>query len=142
MDAMPFLIRPKTWYGWQMIPGYHGDYNVPYFSPIYVEALTPHKSGNSRLTVTFLNALYAAGVRDFSVSLRVLKRSDHYIVGEILAPGFTGSERTAVISRLEPAWLSAHCPSVMSRLNMTDGGPGQGDALGSALSKLFLGRDG
>jgi hypothetical protein len=40
-------LVPDRWYGWQMIPGYAGERNVPYFSPIRVSRVTPKKSGKT-----------------------------------------------------------------------------------------------
>ena len=75
-------LMPRHWYGWQMLPGYFG---VPYFSPIWVQEVTPRKTGKGILAVKFINMLYAEGVQDFHVNLRILKHEASYLTAEILS---------------------------------------------------------
>ena len=75
-------LMPRYWYGWQMLPGYFG---VPYFSPIWVQEVTPRKTGKGILAVKFINMLYAEGVQDFHVNLRILKHEASYLTAEILS---------------------------------------------------------
>jgi hypothetical protein len=99
-----FTLTKNRWYAWQMLPGYT---DVPYFSPIYVRAVTPMKSGKGVLKVEFLNAGYAEGVQDFTVEIRVLKRTPEYLIGEL-----TGEPkgRSCVVSTISPQWLGKFCP--------------------------------
>jgi hypothetical protein len=57
-------LIPKHWYGWQMLPGY-GEWDVPYFSPICINEVTPRKTGRGILAISFFNALYQEGVQDY-----------------------------------------------------------------------------
>ena len=101
-------LRPKRWFGWQMLPGYSG----PYFSPIWVEEVTPRKTGKRILKVRFINVLYAAGVEDFSLDLRILKHESDYLVSEIVYSEQTTNDRTAIISHIEFEWIQRFCPEI------------------------------
>jgi hypothetical protein len=59
-----------------MIPGYFGQRNVPYSSPIFVERIVPKKTGKGILTLDFANVFYAEGVQNFSLDLKILKHSE------------------------------------------------------------------
>lgn len=78
-------LNSKSWYGWQMLPGYGSG--VPYFSPIWVQELTPRKSGKGILGLKFINALYAEGVQDFTLDLRIIRHQASYLVAELLYQG-------------------------------------------------------
>ncbi len=105
------VIRAGLWYTWEMLPGYAGGFD-PYYSPIFVSCVEPLKTGKGLLRLGFYNAAYASGVRDFSVPLRVLKRTPTYMIAEIVDQ----TDRCAVISimsfdwlaRQFPEWLAAH----------------------------------
>jgi len=77
-------LTRRHWYSWQMLPGYFGEPRVPYFSPIWVKEVTPRKTGKGILTLGFINTLYAEGVQDFTLDLRILKHEGGYLVSEIL----------------------------------------------------------
>ncbi|MGE4049444.1 MAG: hypothetical protein AB7F38_00130 [Piscinibacter sp.] len=109
-----YTLAPKTWAAWQMLPGYLGERCVPYFSPIWVQSVEPLKKGTGRLRLSFKNVLYASGVQDFELELRVLKRAANYLVAE-LDYGASGSQdRVAVISHIEFGWLRKFCPELLS----------------------------
>ena len=96
-----FTLRAGRWYAWMMLPGYNG----PYVSPIYVMGVEPEKTGGHTLCLSFHNAYYAAGIRDFrGVCCRVLKRFANYMLVD-LTVGSSGSERSAVISDISKEWL-------------------------------------
>lgn len=105
-------LEPGCWYGWQMIPGYTGERNVPYFSPILVQRVTPRKTGRGILSLEFWNVQYAEGVQDFHSGLRVLKRASSYLVAEIVYGADEPSDRTAVISQIDFDWIRKFCPTV------------------------------
>jgi hypothetical protein len=73
----------------------------PYYSPIYVQAITPRKSGHGALTVLFINALYAAGVQKLEAHLLVLKRERTYLIAEIE----DDDDRAAIIGEISVEWL-------------------------------------
>ncbi len=91
-----FKLIPQCWYAWQMVPGYVGQRNVPYCSPIFVERVIPKKTGKGILTLDFVNVLYAEGVQDFSVDLKILKHSTDYLIAD-LQYGTEEPDRAAVI---------------------------------------------
>jgi hypothetical protein len=93
-------LVPQSWYAWQMIPGYIGQRNVPYCSPIFVEGVAPKKTGKGILTLDFVNVFYADGVQSFSVDLKVLKHSKDYMVADLLH-GLEEPDRAAIISHIE-----------------------------------------
>lgn len=106
-----FMLDTSHWYGWQMVPGYAGERNVPYFSPMYLRAFAPRKTGRRELHVEFLNAQYAEGVQEFSIDLKILKHSQDYLVAEI-AYVDVSVDRVAVISRIEFEWIRRCCPEI------------------------------
>jgi len=105
-------LTPKHWYGWEMLPGYFAKRYLPYFSPIWLEDVTPRKAGRGILTVRFINTMYAEGVQDVTLDLRVLKRENSYLVGEILYHGQSPRDRTAIISHIEFDWIRLFCPDL------------------------------
>ncbi len=50
-----FTMGANGWYGWQMIPGYVGERCIPYCCPIYMERVTPKKTGKGILNIAFWN---------------------------------------------------------------------------------------
>ena len=90
-------LTRRHWYSWQMLPGYFGEPRVPYFSPIWVKEVTPRKTGKGILALGFINTLYAEGVQDFSLDLRILKHEAGYLVSEILYGNEGPSDRTAIV---------------------------------------------
>ena len=109
-----FVLSPGRWYGWQMLPGYTPAYR-PYFSPILVEKVIPRKSGAGWLDITFYNAFYAEGVRDFHLAVRILVRGADYLVCAIDGAG--PNQRAAVISSLTMDWLRDHCPEFAEKIS-------------------------
>jgi hypothetical protein len=114
MTGQRLQLVPDGWYGWQMVPGYGGVRNVPYFSPIRVTQVTPKKTGKKILTLSFINVLYAEGVQDFTLDMRILKHEPDYLIAELLydAPGQEG--RAAVVSHIEFEWIRRMCPGLWS----------------------------
>jgi len=105
-------LMPKRWFGWQMLPGYVTEGNVPYFSPIWVEDVIPRKTGRRILTLQFINVLYAEGVQDFVLDLRILKHESSYLVSEIFHTDQSARYRTAIISQIEFDWIRRFCPEL------------------------------
>jgi len=95
-----------------MIPGYGGQRNVPYFSPIFVRRITPRKTGRGILELSFMNALYADGVQDMALDLRVLKHSGNYLVAELVYDSDDSLERVGIISHIDFEWLRQFCPDL------------------------------
>jgi hypothetical protein len=100
-------LKPAKWYGWQMLPGYAESYE-PYFSPILVEKVTPEKSGKGWLRLAFYNAFYAEGVQGFNKQLKVLDRTDQYLIARLDDP--EPMERHAIVSRISFEWIEARFP--------------------------------
>lgn len=105
-----FKLSPGTWRSWQMLPGYFGERMTPYCSPIYIQSVKPLKTGGGLLHLTFFNALYAVGVQDFQVHLKVLKRATNYMLADLQ----DDPERSAVIGHIEFLWLEKFCPALLS----------------------------
>lgn len=91
-----------------MLPGYLG---TPYFSPIWIEGVTPRKTGKAILGLTFINVFYAAGVQGFDINLRIMKHEQDYLVSEILDGSNGSNDRTAIISRIDFDWIRLFCPT-------------------------------
>lgn len=101
--ASRFTLCRGVWYGWEMFPGYLPP--MPYASPILVERVHPHGEGSRRFDLQFLNLNYAAGVQDFHVTLRILKRARTYMVVDL-----EKNERAAVMLTLSAEWLQTRFP--------------------------------
>ena len=127
------LVRGQ-WYGWQMLPGYGHPYS-PYFSPIRVERVEPRKLGRRVLGLWFHNALYADGVQDFQMDLRMLKHEEGYLIAE----PHDGStpDRAIVISRIDSSWLERFCPRVAEAIQARNGAPMRGEELSAGLDAVF-----
>ena len=93
-----------------MLPGYFGERMTPYCSPIYIQRVNPLKTGGGLLRLTFFNALYAEGVQDFQVDLKVLKRATNYLLADLPYD----PERSAVVGHIEFQWLEQFCPNLIS----------------------------
>lgn len=127
-------LIPQCWYGWQMLPGYGGDGNVPYFSPIRIVRATPRHTGHRILGLAFWNQFYSEGVQDTQMELRILKHESGYLVAEILSEESHPSDRAAVISRLEFDWLRTFCPQLPSVGNCS---PQAQRSVSAYLDELF-----
>lgn len=114
MTAAGLTLVPDQWYGWQMLPGYGPAGLGAYFSPIRVERVTPRKTGRGILHLEFVNALYAAGVQDFALDLRILRHERDYLVASILSGEGGPTDRTAVISTISLQWIARMCPQLAS----------------------------
>jgi hypothetical protein len=137
MNAKLQLV-PKHWYGWQMLPGYvTGDNCLPYFSPIWIQEVTPRKTGKNILAVRFINVLYAEGVQDFFLDLRVLKREASYLVSEILYTGQSTRDRTAIISHIDFDWLRRFYPDLCAAQPPSSFGTAEERTISGYLDALF-----
>jgi len=105
-----FKLVENRWYAWQMLPGYIGK--VPYFSPIFVNRVKPLKTGKGVLRVDFYNAFYAEGVKNFSLEVKVITRSEYFLVGEIFHRLKEPEERVGIISGMSFDWLSNIFPEL------------------------------
>lgn len=105
------ILTTGSWYGWQMIPGYFGERCVPYCSPIFMQSVTPKKTGKNILNIQFINVFYAEGVQDFSLNIKIIKHEKDYLIAELLYGGGL-PDRAAVISHIEFAWIERFCPQL------------------------------
>lgn len=110
MKAELLKLVEQQWYAWQMIPGYLGTRNIPYFSPILIRKVRPMKTGRGILQLDFLNLLYAEGVQDFTCDLRIIKHSENYLIAELINEGT--KERSAIISHIEFGLIEHFCPNL------------------------------
>ncbi len=73
--------------------------------------MRPLRTGVGKLELRFGNALYAAGVRDVTASVRVLYRTENAMVVELHEAEQGSAARMAVIEDLSWTWLRAVLPS-------------------------------
>ena len=73
--------------------------------------MVPLKSGRGILKLAFFNAFYAEGVQNFQVELKVLKRAETYLVGDLIY-GKEDSGRCGIVSQIEFAWVEQFCPDL------------------------------
>lgn len=112
MPTTPLTLEPNRWYAWQMLPGYFGKHCVPYCCPIWVGSVVPLKSGQGILRIEFWNTGYAVGVQDFCVDLKVLHRTQSYLIGVLVEGDQELLERSAVVSVIEFGWIERYCPEL------------------------------
>lgn len=87
---------------------------APYFSPIRINRVTPMKTGKGILNISFFNALYAEGVQELQIDLRILKHEENYMIADLIYDHATSSDRAALISRIEFDWMRQFCPKIWS----------------------------
>lgn len=107
-------IEPHRWYAWQMLPGYMEEHSQPYYSPIYVTRVTPRRTGQSILSLEFLNVLYLDGAQDFNLPMQVLRRYRSYLVADLLYAD-DALQRVGIVSQIEFGWLNQHCRHVIEQ---------------------------
>lgn len=100
-------LEPGRWYGMTMWPGY-GD--RPYHSPIRIDAF---EDLGGELSVEFLNAAYAQGVRDFTERLVPLAHQPDYLIARIADQ----PERTVAIVDISQYWLETYFPRLVEEVN-------------------------
>jgi hypothetical protein len=105
--ASRLKLTPGKWYGWQMLPGYLEGY-CPYLSPILVEKVILEKTGQSWLNLNFFNAFYAEGVQDFKLRLKILDRTQDYLIARLDSDLY---ERHAIVNRISFEWLQRQLPA-------------------------------
>ena len=110
VDPSRLKLVLDHWYGWQMIPGYGQGRYLPYFSPIFITAVTAKKTGKRILEIGFFNAFYPEGVQDFKLNIRILKHSADWLLADLVDYGDTG--RAAVINHIEFDWIQKLCPQL------------------------------
>ncbi len=130
-------LLPGEWYGWQMLPGYFGVDYLPYCSPIRLKSVTPKKSGKGILRLEFFNALYAQGVENFKMDIRVLKRASAYLVGEPATKSQSEADRTVIVSVLEMEWLRYFCPILWQKTELSAMGQISRGEIGPSLDRIF-----
>lgn len=126
----------QSWYAWQMIPGYIGQRNIPYCSPIFVTKVSPKKTGKGILTLDFVNVFYAEGVQGFSLDLKILKHSTDYLIADLLY-GARGPDRAAIISHIEFGWIERFCPELWYHRPPSSVGGAAADSISQYLSEVF-----
>lgn len=131
-----FKLIPQFWYAWEMIPGYVEEGNVPYCSPIFIQRVVQKKTGKGILALDFLNVFYAEGVQDFSLELRVLKRSADYLVADLLY-GTEGPDRSAIISHIGFPWIERFCPELWRNHLPSSVGRGAEESVSVYLNMIF-----
>jgi len=113
MATKKLMLSPGSWYVWQMYPGYS---TVPYVSPIRILDVRPLKTGRKELEISFYNAFYAPGVRDFTTALRMLAHQAQFLMA-LIAP-FESTEdeqRACVIHDLSDEWIGQLLPELSDR---------------------------
>ncbi|TGD72171.1 hypothetical protein E4634_16010 [Mangrovimicrobium sediminis] len=129
-------LQERTWYGWQMLPGYGNGYQ-PYYSPIFVQQVKPLKTGKGLLELKFFNAFYAEGVQGFELRMKVQDRHLEYLIAQLDYPD---EHRNAIISTISFDWVREMLPTLWYHRP-----PAHFDGLASSecqyyLSQAFFGR--
>lgn len=113
MAIEKLTLSPGSWYVWQMYPGYS---TVPYVSPIRILDVTPRKTGRKELEISFYNAFYASGVRNFTAVLRLLAHQPLFLMA-LIAPFDPpqDGQRACVIHGLSDEWVERLLPELADR---------------------------
>lgn len=106
MKKQKLTLETGHWYGWQMLPGYA---DLPYFSPIYISEIEPLKTGKNMLSLTFVNAMYANGVKEFEQTLKILSHQEQFLVADITS---SNQNRCAIISEISFSWIKQCVPEI------------------------------
>ena len=125
-----------------MIPGYSGERAVPYCSPIHVSSFQPLKTGKSIVRIAFHNALYAEGVQGFELDMRILKRSENYLISELRYGENANVDRCAVISHIEFGWVERFCPELWAQYPPSRMSSGATGSISVYLDEVFFGSRG
>jgi hypothetical protein len=95
------------------------------------------KTGKNLLRLEFINVLYAQGVQDFILDIKVLKRAKDYLVGELIDAHGENPERVAIISHIEFAWVERFCPEVWYHRPPSSTSAGS-DSITGYLNEVFF----
>ncbi len=95
-----------------MLPGYQGEENAPYFSPIRVRSVQPRITRRHILTLRFFNALYASGVQEATVDAQIVTHAPDFLVAQELRTDHGSAQRVFIVSRVTFGWLQRCCPEL------------------------------
>lgn len=103
---LEFWLHGSRWFGMTMYPGYGG---APYHSPIHLEGFQLHD--DDTFCLDFFNLAYAAGVKNFSLDLEVVRGTESYqfcIANE-------KPDRAYVFVPLTLKWFETYYPTYANR---------------------------
>lgn len=92
-------------------PGLYRGKKCALLLPYLCRTGNAKKTGKGILRLDFVNVFYAEGVQEFSLDLKVIKRSEHYMIADLMY-GPKGADRTAIISVIEYEWIKRFCPEL------------------------------
>lgn len=106
-------LEPGRWYACEFIgPEFAAEKDLASYSPIRVEAVQGHKSGDHRLRLGFHHANYPAGVQGKEYELTVLVR----VPGLLIARSVDHQPvRVLQIYRITWEWMDRHFPGLPRR---------------------------
>ena len=99
-------------------PGWWGMLETPAAegfgaSPVFVEEVVPLKTGKGLLKLVFVQAIHPIASSRREVTLQVLFRTEHRLVGELKY--LDGMSRTIVLTAVDIDWLHQHCAVFLRR---------------------------
>jgi hypothetical protein len=94
------------------------------------------KTGQGLLELEFFHALYAVGVQDFNIRIKVLQRAENFMAGRIIDT--ENGERLAVISHIGFEWLEKFCPELMRTFPPDSPCNRWGDCVSAYLDSIFF----
>jgi hypothetical protein len=104
-----FHLVPGGWAGWLQAPVGPAPWAA---SPVLLASVTPLKTGQGRLTVSFVQPLLPGGGRRREIELRVVQHGPEHLVGAFSEDGV---HQTAVLAEPTFDWLHSYCPLLMAR---------------------------
>ena len=86
---------------------------VRHFSPIWVEEITPLKTGVGMLRLRLFHANYPEGVQDKVYDLRVVQRFDGHLLALRRSDG--REDATVILESITREWFVHHFPNLRLR---------------------------
>ncbi len=105
-----FTLQPRTWYAMEYIfPSAER-----HLSPIWVQEITPLKTGVGMLRLHFYHANYSEGVRDKSYDLQIVHRFKGHLVA-LRRESEDGVHATVLLQPMTREWFVQHFPGIRLR---------------------------
>lgn len=99
---MVFTLEPERWYALELLLGAHSQ-GGPQFKPIFVEKITPRKTGKGLLGLQFYSP-----EGESRAEARILKRMSEYLVAEL-------GDNCGIFRPLTFEWLARYCPDLVEK---------------------------
>lgn len=104
-----FALHPHAWYAMEFV----FRSAERHFSPIWLEEITPLKTGNGMLRLVFFHANYPEGVQDKAYDLQVVQRFERHLIALRRSDGV--ADATVILEPITREWCTQHFPQMRLR---------------------------